>query len=378
MTLYPNAALFYTDASIQRIHGQMDTAHRRSSPSPLFVRQHSPTPDHPSSPPVSRLALPPLRSHYPRDGYDYRRPFPSARISASSNNAVIDLTQDDEPVAPSNQPEPTAASSAMPRFGREIIDLSDDTSPVQPARSARTTRPSSPEVLFVSSRPRSRTEQHNHPPPFLNPDMDHRADLTLDQDDDLIVEGSRTGVNLLAPLGAQRRHGSDIGRLAQLVFEAGGRYLGNAARIVRPGAGAGAGPGHMPTFFGAAEDANPHHPLAHQRARIVAGLPLPGFMGFNYETVGFDLGIGDEVPQQTMPKFDPPPPAPKGFTRDPTEEDTIICPNCEEELAVGEDEEKRQVWVVKACGHVSQTIPNIAPFKPLLTSFPGLLRHMHE
>ena len=105
------------------------------------------------------------------------------------------------------------------------------------------------------------------------------------------------------------------------------------------------GRGAMPSIFGATEDNDfPRHD-----ARLFTGM-MPAFL--NYETVAFNVGTGDEDIRLPLPKFDPPPPAPEGFTRDPTEEDTIVCPNCEEELAVGESEEKRQVWVVKGCGHV--------------------------
>jgi hypothetical protein len=31
----------------------------------------------------------------------------------------------------------------------------------------------------------------------------------------------------------------------------------------------------------------------------------------------------------------------------------VVCPNCGDELAVGKDEIKQQIWVVKSCGHVS-------------------------
>jgi ribosomal protein L37AE/L43A len=31
----------------------------------------------------------------------------------------------------------------------------------------------------------------------------------------------------------------------------------------------------------------------------------------------------------------------------------VVCPNCGDELAVGKDEMKQQIWVVKSCGHVS-------------------------
>jgi hypothetical protein len=327
-------------------------SHSRSSPSPLFVRQNSNSPQRRAPPPNPRLTLPlpvPLPSLPPRfagDGFDYRRPVSSARSSTSANN-FIDLTSDDDTTAaprtaptPQPQPQPNIASVPLPRFGREIIDLSAETSPVQNThpRPARTS--SSPEVQFVSSRPRSA-----QPPPFLDPYPEHRrpvTDLVLDDpEDDIIIAGERNGVNLLGPLGAHRRPGT--GRLAQRLFPGGNRIAGPVraayATIMRSG--------YMPNILGAFND-----DVDNPNANHILGVGGPGFM--NYETVAFDfLRNGDDHIQLPVPKFDPPPPAPEGFTRDPTEEDTIVCPNCEEELAVGESEEKRQVWVVKGCGHVS-------------------------
>jgi hypothetical protein len=74
-------------------------------------------------------------------------------------------------------------------------------------------------------------------------------------------------------------------------------------------------------------------------------------MEMDYGMVGFDLGIG--VVEPPAPKYEPPPPAEKGFTRSPEEDEEVVCPNCGDELAVGKDEMKQQIWVVKSCGHVS-------------------------
>jgi hypothetical protein len=80
---------------------------------------------------------------------------------------------------------------------------------------------------------------------------------------------------------------------------------------------------------------------------------IPDIM-MNYEIAGFDMGFG--IVQPATPKYEPPPPAAKGFTRSPTEDEEVVCPNCGDELAVAKDEMKQQVWVVKACGHVSETL----------------------
>ena len=163
---------------MQHSYTQMDPRHR-SSPSPLFVRQESDSPERRTTPPRHPLlALPSIRSHFPRDGFDYRRPLSAAQSSTSANN-VIDLTSDDDSAlpetAPTPQPQFAAAPMALPRFGREIIDLSADTSPVRPAHPHHARTSPSPEVQFVSSRPLSRTDQHPpNPPPFLDPHPERR------------------------------------------------------------------------------------------------------------------------------------------------------------------------------------------------------------
>lgn len=102
-------------------------------------------------------------------------------------------------------------------------------------------------------------------------------------------------------------------------------------------------------------------------------LILPGDLDF--VTQGFQMGevaVARPV-QPALPTYDAPPPPRPGFTRSPKEEDALICPNCEEELGTGADEAKRQVWVVKACGHVRRHAFSLyLPANPA----PGLLWRM--
>jgi hypothetical protein len=73
----------------------------------------------------------------------------------------------------------------------------------------------------------------------------------------------------------------------------------------------------------------------------------------DFDVVGFNIGPGAREAPAPPPTYSAPPKAPEGFTRSPEEEGgALICPNCEEELCVGSDETKRQVWIVKGCGHV--------------------------
>jgi hypothetical protein len=101
--------------------------------------------------------------------------------------------------------------------------------------------------------------------------------------------------------------------------------------------------------------------------------PLPGLpFQLNYahhpfQHHGAPVGAPASPPK---PKHEPPAPAKDGFTRDTCEDQILICPSCEEELAYDPDEEedngpptKKQrtkkdkaehhFWAVKECGHVS-------------------------
>ena len=70
-----------------------------------------------------------------------------------------------------------------------------------------------------------------------------------------------------------------------------------------------------------------------------------------------DLNPSGSRPEQRVPvdTYKPPSPPPEGFTRNAQEDDVVVCPNCDEELGMG-DEIKQQIWAVKNCGHVRITI----------------------
>lgn len=92
-----------------------------------------------------------------------------------------------------------------------------------------------------------------------------------------------------------------------------------------------------------------------------AGVPAGGGFQFvapdiDFSIAGFAMGMADDDvddrPETPPPPYTPPSPAPEGFTRSPQEGDELVCPNCGDELCMGDSDEKKSVWIVKACGHV--------------------------
>ena len=114
---------------------------------------------------------------------------------------------------------------------------------------------------------------------------------------------------------------------------------------------------------------------AHRTLQFAVGPPaglgnMPGMMDF--DTPAFEMGYGGNRPP--TPKYSPPPEPEKGFTRSPEEDEVVVCPNCGDELAMGEDEVKQQVWAVKGCGHVCANPFHVICHSMLTVS--GLLRPM--
>lgn len=295
---------------------------------------------------------------------------------------VIDLTDDDDASTPSThatpQPEPVASASRaqrLPRYNREIIDLSADASPTAtrtqqnpppnepapvpaPAPVEHPAEPNpthearaSPEIQFISERPLSRSQR----PPTL-PREAPRApgplavDLTHDLDDDVVHVRTeeRAGVNMLEPQG-QFDFDGRFGGLGRLTA----RLLGPPRRRLQ-GIAMG-GQQHIPPWL---RDDDEHTFLFAAPARRPGNIPN---VRMDYQTVAFELGLPDQqafaeidiVRPPSPPKYEAPSPVREPFTRSPEEGESLVCPNCKHELAMGDTEEKRQVWIVKACGHVS-------------------------
>ncbi len=291
------------------------TSSSHSHPSSNINTWHNHVPTQQQQPPSAQ---------YPGGGFDYRRPM---SYSGRSNSQVIDLTGDVEPRAsgPSTpQPAPFGSSRASrpPRYDREIIDLSADTPQTfhtQPAQG------SSPEVQFVLSRTL---------PPAQRPQQDSQPPVELGWRDDgfeivQIINRGAANRDAEQSAEAQRRRTEVAALIPQILRRE------NDARA-----------------------RNGHHPARRLSRRLEEGLEFFDLAttGFTQPTLDFTataFALHEEVPGLALPAYRAPSEAPKGFTRSPAETDTLICPNCSEELCAGESDVKQQVWIIKACGHVS-------------------------
>ena len=239
------------------------------------------------------------------------------------------------------------------------------------------------DVEIVSARLLSRPQSRLHTPTMnvprsITPYPGERIDLTGD-DDDVIVTRASSGLNAARPSiagsGVGTRDGADysfagLGHIANILRGEGANLGGRLMRRIEDLAGHG-GDYNARERARASEadlDRNRHgvHHFRPQREERHADLHphfapampantphgLAGLTMMNYEQAAFDMGLGGGGGPPT-PKYTPPPEVARGFTRNPEEDEVVVCPNCGDELALGESEVKQQVWVVKGCGHVS-------------------------
>lgn len=140
-------------------------------------------------------------------------------------------------------------------------------------------------------------------------------------------------MNVATPAIRFAREVEDIFREA-----AGLSHLRRALQRVR-------GPGARRDTVGVGVEVQPR--AGRHRTNVIYGFNAPNL---DFEVVGFDLG---QQRQRTVtPTYEAPQAAPEGFTRSPAEDDVLVCPNCGDELCVGDTDLKRQVWILKGCGHV--------------------------
>lgn len=93
-----------------------------------------------------------------------------------------------------------------------------------------------------------------------------------------------------------------------------------------------------------------HHSSLTVRTSSLVNMP-----NLDFTSAGFELYTNDDLEDQNASReksLEPLKPVRDGFTRSPEEGQELICPNCKDELCTGETEVKRQIWVIKACGHV--------------------------
>lgn len=357
----------------------------------------------------ARLRLPPLdpRNRFPGDGFDFRRPV-MAPIEAdrlenaqrNSHTETIDLTRDAEPETVRSPS--FSRAQRLPRYGRDIIDISssDDEGNTQPARTnTQTSRPLSrtrlPSLEFVReidsplfvpqdddvqvlrSRPISRLASRNTSvmPGVTDAGRDGSLliDLTEDIDDDVTLVESRpiSSINRHNPIlsgHARVREAEDVLAQARGRSRLHDRITAHYDDLIRLGRSEAfrGWSRRLFDYLPVRPDTGIHH-HAHNAANRnttrtnpqTGTQARPGGISnitMDYRVPGFDLGTGarqSPAPQQ----YQAPDPPASGFTRNPTEDEEIVCPNCGSELAIGEEEAQRQVWVIKHCGHVSMSFP---------------------
>ncbi|KAF2205699.1 hypothetical protein GQ43DRAFT_459766 [Delitschia confertaspora ATCC 74209] len=329
----------YTQHGHKRTHGEMES--EGTAPPSWGAIGHRPSSSESGSssnphPHISGLHLPPLRHtstrphRYPGDGMDYRRPITSTRTSGT-HTPVIDLTDDEPGPAISNAARPppgpsTSRAQRGPRYSREIIDL-ENPEPVYTSAHASTRGPPSPEVEFISARRLDPSQRQN---------VGLFGDIRGNDDEEVEIVGvHRIQQRLIQNLGEfEEMIHRDVARFNEqhAVEQQRRRIIANNGPII-PQRGGG-------------QQRRRHHTHIHVGFR---NFRVPGELDF--EMVAFDLGVGREQPPPP-PTYDAPSPAPEGFTRSPAEADVLVCPNCDDELCVGETDLKKQIWIIKQCGHV--------------------------
>ena len=244
------------------------------------------------------------------DGLDMRRP-----MMAVNQRAIIDLTQDE----PSPPPALHALSARRPTEPSDRVNRSEPSSTSgtmeQPlvVDSDDLYEPERPPVIDVDSLDFDLAPTNN---PNIHHPVHHRPGPSIERHH-----------HNIAPLSLSR----------------------NLPPLPRPST-----PRHRQASW--ADELHQRRSIAADMLRSVRipGFGLAGPM-MDYEVVGFDLNADagpSAAAEPPVPTYDAPSPPRKGFSRNPKEDEVAVCPNCNEELGVGETDIKRQVWVVKSCGHV--------------------------
>ena len=234
---------------------------------------------------------------------------------------VIDLTEDTSSppfthtIAPAQRDsEASTTANRPPRYDRNIIDIEEFED------NAVDLREESPEIQFLTSRPRSRSLSATRPLARRRPGLAPTARSP----------GRRPQLSVRVTPGDRNPH--------QL---AGWTDALQNLQVPRP----------YHSHYGRAHDGDAFMGVEGDFAVGGGFFQVPD--NLNFLQAGFDYERPSRPQQQPrLPTYEAPPAPQHGFTRSPKEEDTLVCPHCDDELGVGDEEVKRQVWVVKACGHV--------------------------
>lgn len=252
-----------------------------------------------------------------------------------------------------------------------VIDLTSDqedapSSPARPRRAARMTAPT----------PR--------PPPSLGRSearLGQVVDLTADDDDEddtIVITHSRERSIPPPPRARPQLPQFQMGQPGGRATPPGVRGYANANQMDPPRP-----PpvryfeqvhGGLRDYLQNGADVIIHNFMGFERHRGAGDHVAVGFFG-DFPAMPNGMDYGRVALQEHKPEHVAPPPAEDGFTRSPTENDTAICPSCEEELIhrkdsgdeppakksrvapSKKDREEHPFWVVKDCGHVSFIYP---------------------
>lgn len=240
------------------------------------------------------------------------------RLEHRTSQTLIDLTDDNDEIIPvlprnralSQRPQPPQLGRSDAQGLADVIDLTEDDVDIQ-ITGARYRELPLPRPDVARPRPYAHAHRRDSPDLFV---PENRPPAFRNVEGDFPAAGG-FGVGVAVVTGASR-HGLHF-------HEVFGRDGGDAlAQFMR-----------------------------HAHAQAMPDL--------NYQHAAFADRKPDHVP---------PEPAAQGFTRSPTEADTIICPSCEEELVhnkefdgpilkkgkapTRKEREEHPFWVIKECGHV--------------------------
>jgi hypothetical protein len=224
--------------------------------------------------------------------------------SHQSNPPVIDLTGDDEPASYSSTIQPTRNETTrrlLRHAGQEIIDVDS-----LPDRSALRMRPSSPEfeIIHATSNP--------YPQATRLPSIRNSPTIGMSA---RRRPSNRRSPPLSSLIGSNEISVLHLSRLASGMYQ------------------------------------------REQRPLWLQGLS----QSMDYSTVPLFMRSEESAPPPSpRESYVAPEPPRIGFTRSPGEDDVVVCPNCDTELAIGQEEEEEEeakaIYVVKSCGHVCLTL----------------------